>query len=108
MCIRDRVKPKHWDSVNQIADHLISKRTVVLLSLIHICGGCACQYSFFVHIFTVPLKLKGFLSGNIRSVSASVKFSEKFVSFIYNKDGGYENYKKIIKAEKRLEIDSFV
>ena len=24
------VKPKHWDSVNQIADHLISKRTVVL------------------------------------------------------------------------------
>jgi hypothetical protein len=56
----------------------------------------------------VPLKLKGFLSGNIRSVSASVKFSEKFVSFIYNKDGGYENYKKIIKTEKRLEIDSFV
>lgn len=24
------MKPKHWDSVNQIADHLISKRTVVL------------------------------------------------------------------------------
>lgn len=24
------IKPKHWDNVNQIADHLISKRTVVL------------------------------------------------------------------------------